>query len=363
MGSARDFSLSLAVFAAMAALALGTAAGAQADPVADFYKGKRITLIISTGVGGGYDRHARTFAKHAERHILGNPNIIPKNMPGAGHVRASNFLYNNAERDGTFLGMMHHTYVLHQVLEGQGVKYDAGAFNYLGSTAVSNATIYVWHTTGIDSFAQLKEREVLMGGTGAGSGTVLYPRVVNNVLGTKMRIIAGYKSGRRIHLAMERGEVQGRGGNNFGSLKSRNPDWLRENKINILLQIGLERNPDYPQVPLLTDLAETDEQRKIVALFSGVVAMGRPMMTTPGVPAERVAALRTAFDKTMRDPAFLADAKKQRMLINPQSGQKLQRIVADILATPPEIVAIAKTAVERGGLGKCKEVSESKLCR
>ena len=332
--------LTLAALAALAPIGL-----AKADGVSDFYAGKSISLIISTGVGGGVDTNARLIAKHLGNHIPGAPGVVPKNMTGAGHLQATNYLYAQAARDGTFLGAILPTFVGYQVLDGRGAQYDARNFNYLGSSDVENANLYTWSSLGVKRIEEVRTREVLMGATGAGSYTMLYPTLLNNMLGYKFKIVAGYKSTNEIHLAMERGEVSGRAGNFFSSLKAQNPDWLPGKKIDMLLQFGSVRDPEWPDLPLLTDLATNDEQRAIFKLFSAEVALGKIYLTTPGVPADRLAALRKAFEETLRDPAYIEDARKVEMQVRPLTHQQVKALADEIVNLPPELIAKAKAAM------------------
>jgi tripartite-type tricarboxylate transporter receptor subunit TctC len=331
---------------ALGALTLVLAPAARAGSVADFYAGKTITLIISTGVGGGVDTNARLVGKHLSDHIPGNPSIIPKNLTGAGHLQATNYVYGQAPKDGTTIGAILPAFVGYQVLDGRGAQYDVRAFNFLGSSDVENANLYTWHTLNMKRIEEAKTREVLMGATGAGSYTTLYPTLLNNLLGYKFKVISGYKSTNEIHLAMERGEVSGRAGNFFSSLKSQNPEWLADHKIDMLLQIGAERDPEWPDVPLLMDLATNDEQRQILKIFSAEIALGRVFVTTPGAPADRLAALRAAFDDTMRDPRFVEDIKKVDMQVRPLTYERVTKLAREIVAMPPDVISKAKAAME-----------------
>ncbi|MQA65451.1 MAG: hypothetical protein GEU76_06080 [Alphaproteobacteria bacterium] len=338
------------VAAGLAGVALAVSAlPAVADAVSDFYKGKQISLIISTGVGGGMDQNARVVARHWINHIPGNPAMIPRNMPGAGHLRATNYLYGQAPKDGTAIGTMIPSFVLHQRLGGKGVNYDAAKFQWIGSSNASNSTVYVWHTHGVKTLQDAMKKEIIMGGTGAGSYTVLYPIILNNLLGTKFKVIMGYRSATQVNLAMERGEVQGRAGNNFNSLMARDAQWVKDNKLSILVQIGQKKDPDFQSVPLLTDFAKDKASREVLQLFSDEVELGRPFLTTPGVPADRVAALRASFDATMKDPKLLEDAKKSGLDIAPKSGAELQKLVEGIINTSDDIVARTKAALEAKG--------------
>lgn len=345
------------------AAALGLAAPSVADEVADFYKGKTLTLLISTGVGGSNDLNARTVLTHMIKHIPGNPDFKPVNMPGAGHVRASNYLYNRAPKDGTHIGAFVRFYVLHQALGGKGVQYDATKFNYLGSTNVSNVVLGAWHDSGIKSFEDLKTKELIVGGTGVGSGTVIFPNLFNTVAGTKMKIVQGYKSGHMIDLAMARGEVRGRAGFTFESIQAVHPHWLKEGKFRILAQVGLRKEPGFENIPMASDLVASDEDKRVMNVFAGVVAVGSPIFTNQDVPKARVAALRKAFDATMKDPAYLAASKKVRLSVNPTSGDDLAKIVSDIVNAPPAVIAKARGALSRKGLVKCTAVTDAKYCR
>ncbi len=324
----------------------------QAQSAAEFYKGRQMTMIISTGPGGGYDINGRLIARHMPRHLSGNPTIVARNMPGAGHVRAANFMAVQAPKDGSHVATLAQSFVLHQVIDGKGAEYDAAKFAWLGSSEVTNSTIYVWSATGVKSLDDAKKQEVLLGATGVGSGTTQYPALLNNILGTKFRIVPGYGSGGEINLAMERGEVHGRAGNNFNSVAATNGDWLRDKKINFLVQIGLEKEKGYPDVPMFTEFGRNDTEKQILKLFAAVVDIGRPLLTTPGVPADRVALLRKAFDDTMKDAEFLAEAKKAKLDIAPTDGLKLQKIVEDIIATPQSVVAAANAAADDKGMLK-----------
>jgi tripartite-type tricarboxylate transporter receptor subunit TctC len=330
-------------FVLLGTIALSGAAFAQAD----FYKDKTIELIISTGVGGGLDANARMVARHLPKHIPGNPTIVAKNMPGAGHVRAANYIYNTAPKDGTTIGTLIPAFVMAQVLNRtDAIQFDASKMPWLASTSASNSTVYVWKDTGVNSVDDAKTKSVLMGGTGAGSYTTLYPIIMNHVLGTQFKIVSGYTSTAEVRLAMERGEVQGRAGNNLNSLKAENADWLRDNKIALLVQVGLERDPEFKSVPLMTEFAKNDEERKILTLFSADVVIGRPFLTAPGVPADRVEILRKAFADLTKDPEYLKDSAQAGLDVQLVEGAKIQKIVEDLVATPPDIVAKAKAAME-----------------
>jgi tripartite-type tricarboxylate transporter receptor subunit TctC len=331
------------------ALALVGAAMIGPTPAAaqsDFYKGKNIDLIVSTGVGGGLDANARVVARHLGNHIPGSPTIVPKNLPGAGHIKAANFVFNVAPKDGTVIATFIPVFVLAQVLDRGAAQFDPAKFEWLASTSSNNSTIWVWHTAGVNSVEEATKKQVLMGGTAPGSYTVIYPIIMNSVIGTKFKLISGYQSATDIGLAIERGEVQGRAGNNLNSLKAENGEWLRSGKIKLIAQVGLERDPEYPNLPLMSDFAKSDSDRQILKLFSTDVIIGRPFVTSPGVPAERVALLRKAFAEMMKDPAFLKDAATAGLDVTAVDGVKIQKIVQDLVNTPADVVAKAKLAME-----------------
>jgi tripartite-type tricarboxylate transporter receptor subunit TctC len=333
--------------ALLAALAAIVIAPLPAAAQADFYKGRTIELIVSTGVGGGLDANARVVARHLVNHIPGQPTIVVKNMPGAGHIRAANYVFTQAPKDGTTIATFIPVFVMAQVLErSRSIQFNPAQFNWLASTSSSNSTVYVWHTSGIKSVEDASKRTVVMGGTGAGSYTIIYPTVMNSLIGSRFKLVTGYQSTTEVGLAMERGEIEGRAGNNFNSLKAENSEWLRTGKINLIAQVGLQRDAEFPQAPLLTDFAKSEEGRRILRLFSTDIVIGRPFVTSPGVPAERVTLLRRAFDAMMRDPAYVEDSRKASLDVSPTDGATIQSIVADLVGTPDDIVAKAKLAME-----------------
>jgi tripartite-type tricarboxylate transporter receptor subunit TctC len=310
----------------------------------DFYKGKTITIINSTGTGGSYHNIAQALTRHMPRYIPGQPTMIVKSMPGGGNVLATNFMYNRAPTDGTHIATINNSIPLHQVLDGSGVHYDASKFHWLGSPGRYNSVAYVWHTAGIRTFKDLLEKEVILGGTGAGSSIVIYPQATNSLLGTKFKIVLGYKSTAEIDIAMERGEVQARTGS-YTALLSEHPEWIKDKKIVILFQIGSKRDPALPDVPLLTELAKSDEDREILKLISSPIALGRPYLAPPNMPADRLASLRKAFAATLQDKEFVAEMTKLQHDIDPISAEEVEQIVKDTVNAPPAIVAKAKAVM------------------
>ena len=333
------------VLAAFVAAGIGTAS-AGADVVEDFYKGKTVTIVTSTGVGGPFDLTARALAKHMFRYIPGRPTMIVRNMPGGGHVLATNFMAQQAEKDGTVIATVNNSVPLHQVLGGQGVRYDARRFYWLGSTGTSNLMTVAWHTSGFKTMDDVMQRELIIGATGTGSGTFIYPNAMNVVLGTKFKIVMGYKSTAELDLAMERGEVAARAGASLAGILQERPTWIQGNRVVVLSQIGDIRDPAFPQVPLMHELAKTPEQQQILSLLSLPPALGRPFFTTPDVPAERAIALRRAFEATMKDEAFLKEARQLNLEMNPFGGERAAAIVNDTINVPPDLVAKAKAILE-----------------
>ena len=311
---------------------------ASAQAAAEFYQNKSIDLIIGYSPGGGYDAYARLLARHLGAHIPGNPRIVPRNMPGGGSRAAAQYVYNVAPKNGTVLATGDQSLALEQALGSGNIQFDTRKFYWIGNPISDNNTLVTWHTSGIRTVDEAKAREVPIGSTGADPSSQ-YPKVMNALLGTRFKVVLGYPGANEINLAMENGEVSGRGSNSWSSWKATKPDWLRDKKINILVQIGLSKAQDLPDVPLLIDLTQNPEHAEVLKLLSEPVAVGRPIFTTPGVPTERVKILRDAFDATIKDPAFLEEARRLNLSINPSSGTELQQIVANIVDAPADAKA------------------------
>ena len=324
---------------AVAALAVLPPSPGRAQAPAEFYKGKSVDVHIGYSGGGGYDVYARALARHMDRHIPGRPTLVPKNMPGAGSLVLANWLYNVGPKDGTAFGMIGRGTGFDPLLGSTKAQFDATKFNWLGSMNNEVSVCVAWHTTGITKLEQVLTKELVVGGTGPAADTDQFPKVLNAALGTKFKIVTGYPGGNDIDLAMERGEVQGRCGWSWSSVIATHKNWLDEKKINILVQISLSKHPDLPNVPLIMDYAKTDEQKQIFKLVVARQPMGRPFLAPPGVPADRVAALRKAFMETMKDSQFLAEAGKAKLEINPVSGEEVQHIVQDVYKTPKPVAA------------------------
>jgi tripartite-type tricarboxylate transporter receptor subunit TctC len=282
------------------------------------------------------------------RHIPGNPTVIVQNMPGGGNVLATNYMYNIAPRDGTAIATIHSAMPLHQVLDGSGVRYAADKFNWLGSTGPQNEVILVWHTAGVKTIEEAMNREVVLGGTGAGSGIVIIPTLMNSLLGTRFKIVIGYRSSEEVNLGMQRGEVETRAFG-FASITSQHPDWLREKKVVFLAQAGAKRDRLLPDVPLLTELAKNKEQHRIMQLVSSAPALGQPYVAPPGVRADRLAILRQAFGATLEDKAFLADTEQLRFDIEPMTADEIGEIVHTTINAPEDVIAQARIAMGLSG--------------
>jgi tripartite-type tricarboxylate transporter receptor subunit TctC len=351
------------VLGAATAIALVQAASpAAADSVEDFYRGKTITVISTGSVGSIYDLSSRLTVKYMAKHLPGDPQTIAKVMTGAGHLVGTNHLYNIAPKDGTTLGAVGETIPLIQVLQPEKAKYDVRKFNWLGNPVINNLTIVSWHTSGVTSIQQVFDKELIIGTGGPGSTSTQNPRALNNILGTKFKIISGFP-GAEIDLAMERGEVNGRGGAIWSWWQTSKPQWIAEKKINILLQIGPRRAKGLENVPLMTELARNEAERRVLALLSSSVMVGRPILAPPNVPADRVAALRAAFRAAMTDREYVAEAAKLNLDIEPTYGDELQKFVEEIASTPPELAKIAGSAIIEGHIFNCKEqVKDAKLC-
>jgi tripartite-type tricarboxylate transporter receptor subunit TctC len=329
---------------ATAVLALAAMSLAQAQQPADFYKGKNIDLMIGYSVGGGYDVYARLIARHMGKHIPGNPSVTPKNMEGAGSLRLANWIYNVGPKDGTMFGTIGRGTGFDPLFGHKNAQFEGQKFNWIGSANDEVSVCVVWNgRTKVTKFDDLLTNQLNVGGTGAAADTDQFPRIINGVLGTRMKIITGYPGGNDVNLALERGEVDGRCGWSWSSVKSTRASWLADKKMTVLMQLSLAKHPDLPDVPLITDLARNDEERAILNLIFARQALGRPYLAPPGVPADRVAVLRKAFMDTMADKEFLAEADKAQLEITAIDGEAIQKLVGEIYRTPP---AIAQKAAD-----------------
>lgn len=340
------------------ALALACLAGPS--QAADFYAGKEIKIIIGLGAGSTYDAYSRTLARHMGRYIPGNPSFLNINMPGAGSLKAYNYIYTVSKKDGTEFGTGHRYVPIMPLFGIKGTQFEGPKFGYIGSANREVGVTVSWHTSPVKTFEDLKSKELIVGTTGAGAQITNFTSVLKTALGAKLKVVYGYKTTREIDLAMERGEIHGRAGVSYNSIKNATPEWLTGKKINILNQMGLTKHPELPNVPNVLDMLSDRRDRAAIELLLAPSEMGRPFVTPPGVPADRLAALQDAFMKAMKDKAFLADADKQQMEINPMSGPEVAALVSRIYSSAsPEVVARAK-ALTADGINTSKTKGKKK---
>ncbi len=312
-------------------------ATAQAQNASPYYKGKAITVICGFAAGGGYDAYARLIARHMGRHVPGVPQMIVQNMTGAGSVRAANYVYVNAPKDGTVVAAVNQNMPMYQLLGGSAAQFDASKFNWLGSIVSSNGFLTTWHTSPTKTLKDALQRETIMGGSGTNSDSHIFPTLLNNLIGTKFKVINGYSGGSAdINLALERGEVEGRGGNSWASLVSNNPDWIKEKKLNYIIQFGLDPEPAVPGVPLLQDVVSSAEDKEIAFLIGLPIAIGYAYWLAAEVPKERMAELRSAWALMVDDPAFIEEARKAGLLIKSQSASELEEVVLKAARLSPK---------------------------
>jgi tripartite-type tricarboxylate transporter receptor subunit TctC len=331
---------------AVAFLAVCTAS-AQAQSPAEFYKGRTIDLLIGYSEGGGYDRYARLIARYLGKHIPGQPVVVPRNMEGTGSLRLANWLYNSGSSAGTVIGAVGRSTGFAPLLGQKTAQFDGTRFNWIGSANNDVSVCVAWRgRTPIKTFDDLLTNELKVGGTGVAANSERFTRVINGVLGTKMKIVSGYSSGKELNRAMVQGEVDGRCGWAWANVKATRPDWVRDGKIITLVQLALKAHPDLPRVPLIVDMAKTEDQKAMLKLLFARQELGRPFLAPPDVPADRVAALRQAFVDTMSDAQFLAQAQKAQIEITPTAGTAVQRLVEEVYRTRPALVRKAMDLLE-----------------
>jgi tripartite-type tricarboxylate transporter receptor subunit TctC len=328
----------IAGFLAGAALANG-ASTAFADTAGDFFKGKQLTFYVGYEPGTSYDIYVRLIAPYIVANLPGTPTLIVRNMPGASTVALTNFMSNVAPRDGTTIAAVHERIGVEPLLSpGNDIyKYDALKLSWIGSITSQTGICFLWHDAQAKTLRDLMAESVIVGGSGRTGDDSVGARVMNAVLGAKLKLIEGY-SGTSIYLAIERREIDGRCGFGWPGLKATKPDWIRDKKINVLIQLALRKHPELPDVPLIMDLVKNEEDRTALKLLFGTQVMGRPIFAPPGVPPARVLALRHAFDAAVRDRQFLADARQRQLDVDPASGTEIQALLEDIYTTPKAIV-------------------------
>jgi tripartite-type tricarboxylate transporter receptor subunit TctC len=311
---------------------------AAAETVAEFYAGKTFTIVVGSDVGGGYDTNARLLSRHIGKFIPGNPTVIVQNRPGAGSITAANYIYNAAPKDGTTIGMVQRGIPLFKLTNQPGVQYDPEKYTWIGNMSSEVGVSMVWHTSPAQKTEDLFTQEIVVGGSGSGAENETGPRLLNAVLGTKFKVIGGYKSQTEALLAMERGELAGIGSMSWPSVKTSKAEELKSGKVRILMQNGLKRDKDLPNVPLSLELAKTDADRQALEFYFTQNTIARPIMAPPGVPADRVAALRAAVMAMAKDQAFKDDAAKLGLDSDPIGGEEVQRIVEKLVKTPADVV-------------------------
>jgi tripartite-type tricarboxylate transporter receptor subunit TctC len=320
-------------FALAVAVLMSLARPASADPVEDFYRGKRLTFYAGSSPGGGTDIYGRIFAKYIGNHLPGHPQVAVVNTPGANGLVLANQLAHSLPKDGTALGTFDRAVAMHGIWGNPAAHFAATDLNWIGSANIDTSTCVTWHASGIDTLDKFMTQEIVLGST-----AVYHANLLDSLFGAKLRQVRGYPGGNDVILALERGEVQGRCNWSWSSIISTRPDWVKTKKINILLQFAEERLPELPDVPLVTDLVKTEHQRQVLDLALSLQTMARPFAAPPGVPVERVAALRQAFMQTAADPAFLAEAKAEQLDISAVSGARIQEMLARIAMTPKEAI-------------------------
>jgi tripartite-type tricarboxylate transporter receptor subunit TctC len=327
------------ILSAVALVACGSANPVAAQNAPSFFAGQTITFYVGLSAGGGYDINARLVAKHIGRHIPGNPQVIVRNMPGGGGLVMTNYVANVAAKDGLHIGAPQRGIPFEPLLgDASHAKFDPLKLQWIGSTNSDTSIAVVTKKSGIKSWQDLKTKEVVVAGTGVGTESVVAPYVIRNVLGLKFRVVAGYPGGSEMNLAMERGEVDGRGTFSWTSVKPQKAELIDSGNLIILFQMGLRRHPELPNVPLITEIAETPEQKQLLELQFTAFELGRPYFVAEGVPADRVKTLRAAFDAAMKDKVLLEDADKQQLEINPVTGEDMQKILERTYKTPKELV-------------------------
>jgi tripartite-type tricarboxylate transporter receptor subunit TctC len=329
-------------------IALLASAPAHADPIEDFYHGKDLTFIIASGVAGGYDTYARVFARHFADHVPGHPAIIPKNIPAGGGRTAANTLYSVSSKDGLTMAALTNGVAMDPLFGNPGARFDAQKFGWIGSIGKLQNVCATWHESPIKTVAAAREREVVVAAAGATSNTAIVPRVLNTLLGTRFKIVAGYDPGAGLNMALESREVEGICGLSWSTLKASRPDWIREKKLNVILQMALDKLPELADVPSALDLVADPAARKVLELILIRQEMGRPLVAPPGIPPERLAALRNAFAATMKDLSFLAEAGRLQLEIDPLGGEAIAKLLAGAYAAPRDIVDRAAALVEPG---------------
>jgi tripartite-type tricarboxylate transporter receptor subunit TctC len=332
----------------------GVTRSATAQAVTDTFAGKRIQMVVGWDVGGGYDIYARLLARHLGKHIPGNPMIVPQNMPGAGSRLAANWLYNVAPKDGTAIATIGQGTPLDQAMNESGVRYDAAKLNWIGNPIIDNLVTATSQQSGVETLDDLKRKGALYCGDVGAGPTSTFPEIINQLLGTRIKIIPGFPGVNAVHLAMDRGEVDCVGGTTWSSMKATRGQKMQNHELAILLQWGTLKDPEISsymkrEIPLILELAQNDLDYKALSFITSSATLGRPFAAPPGIPEDRLRALRRAFDATMKDPEFLAEAGKASMDIKPLAGEPLQELATEVAQAPPQRLERAKELIGRAG--------------
>jgi tripartite-type tricarboxylate transporter receptor subunit TctC len=322
---------------------VGSGAAASAQTPEQFYAGKTIDFVIGYPPGGSNDTLGRLLARHLGKHIPGNPTLVPKNQPGAGSFLAVNTIFNVSPKDGTVIGIGAPTIPLDEKLGTQGVRFKTAELNWIGRLDSLVNVVFMWKTSPVKTFGDAQKFQATLSGTGVGSTVSIYPTVMNNVFGTKFKLVMGYKGSSEAMLAVERGEVEGHS-TSWTALKVAHPDWLRDRSVTVIVQFALKRHSELPDIPTAVDLARNNEERAILSAIMNATEVGTAFFTTPGVPADRLTALRRAFDATMTDPELLADAQRINVGVSPMPGEELQALVAEVSNLSPALLSKVRAA-------------------
>src|SRR5262245_22613464 len=307
-----------------------------------------VTVVVGYSPGASYDIYMRNFARHLGKHLPGNPNVIPQNMTGAGSLRSANYIFNAAPKDGTTLGVFARGLAMQPLLDNTGIQYDPLKFNWIGSLSADVSLILSWHTRPFKTVDDLRAREMVVAGTGSGAHSVIFPYILNGVLGTRMKVVTGYPGAADFLLAVERQEADGTAGVSWSGLNAARPEWIARKSINVIMQLGLKRHSGMNPAPLVMDFAKDDPDRGILELIFSRQDMAYPVVAPPGVPDERVALLRKAFDAVITDPDYLADARKQHLESEFLSGKDVEALVKRVLASSPAVIERARKAIDAG---------------
>jgi tripartite-type tricarboxylate transporter receptor subunit TctC len=326
-------------------MTLAATSSASAAGVEEFYKGRTLQVIIGYSAGGGYDLYGRTLARHIGRHLPGNPQVTAQNMPGAGSLKALNYLYAVAPKDGTAIGIFGRGMAMEPLIGAGDAKFDARKFTWLGSGGDQVSVCATWQGSKVRTWNDALSTPFTVAGEGSGSDPDIFSMLLRNMFGIKLRLVTGYPGGNEMSLAMEQGEVDGRCGWSWSSIKLAKPEWIASRRLNLIVQMALAKSPELPEVPLITDYATDDRQLQVLRLVLSRQAMAWPFVAPPDVPADRKQALRAAFEATMRDPAFVAEANMHQLEVNPMLGLELEKVIGDLYETPPSAIAAARNAI------------------